>query len=360
MVEEIISTKGCAIGSLVKKIQADQDLQIQLKELTDFLPNDSSVSFRLYHIRNGLAEQKKCKECKTKLNSHHKEFCDRKCSNRYNQNLQSVQEKKSESLSKAHSKRSQKEKDAIKTKRKQTCIKRFGAVTNLTTEDSIEKRSKTWKEKYGVDHPCKSRDVKEIISKKNRKSAKGALKKRIQTCIDRYGVKSVFLLKEVQEKIKKSNIEKYGAENPMQNEEFYSRYFSNSYKKYKHKKYSLPSGRIINLMGYEPQVLDLLLNRFDETDIAFGYEAYKETKVSYKEANKEKRYIPDFYIRSKKLIIEVKSEYTYTTVNKKKRENAIKLGYNFVYAIYENGIKFKRYEEDKSPFCKKDSKKESL
>ncbi len=58
-------------------------------------------------------------------------------------------------------------------KRKQTCLERFGASTNLKTDDNKLKSKNTLLEKYGVTHQMHLQSVKNKVK---------------ETCIEIYGV----------------------------------------------------------------------------------------------------------------------------------------------------------------------------
>lgn len=88
--------------------------------------------------------------------------------------------------------RSQSEK--TKQKRKETCISKWGYETNLNLPEIKEKARRS-------------------LSKKEVK------KKRESTCLDKWGYKSVFSSGVIREKIKNTNIEKFGHEYPLQSEE---------------------------------------------------------------------------------------------------------------------------------------------
>lgn len=97
----------------------------------------------------------------------------------------------------------------------------------------------------------------------------------------------------------------------------------------------MPSGKIVNYQGYEKFALDELLQLFNEDDIE--NERYKVPIIKYIQDNKEHNYFPDFYIKSKNLIIEVKSEWTYKILLIKNILKALavrKAGYNFEFWIY--------------------------
>jgi len=103
-----------------------------------------------------------------------------------------------------------------------------------------------------------------------------------------------------------------------------------------YKDFEMPSGRIVKLQGYEPQILSRLLLDYDENDIIIGKDI--EFKIYYKYNGKERRYFPDFYIKSTNTIVEVKSKYTYELHKEKniaKEDACLIQGFKFIFEIYE-------------------------
>jgi hypothetical protein len=111
---------------------------------------------------------------------------------------------------------------------------------------------------------------------------------------------------------------------------------------YKYKKYIMPSGKIINYQGYENLALDELIKIYKEDDIE--NERHKVPTIIYFKNSKEYNYYPDIYIKSKNLIIEVKSDWTY---KKQLIENILKAlyvrksGFNYEIWIYKRDNKEK-------------------
>lgn len=115
--------------------------------------------------------------------------------------------------------------------------------------------------------------------------------------------------------------------------------------RHRYKEYILPSGKTIKLQGYEPLVLNKLLEKYMESDIVIGVTNIHSQigRIYYNFENVERTYYPDFYIKSINTIIEVKSEYTF---NIKKEENMAKYnacissGFLFEFNIVDrNGIR---------------------
>lgn len=111
---------------------------------------------------------------------------------------------------------------------------------------------------------------------------------------------------------------------------------------YTYKKYIFPSGKSVNYQGYENVALDELCKIYREEDIENDRKHIPNVKYTLK--NKLHYYYPDIYIKSKNLIIEVKSNYTYKQYlirNIIKSLAVKKAGYNFEFWIYSDKAKTK-------------------
>jgi len=107
---------------------------------------------------------------------------------------------------------------------------------------------------------------------------------------------------------------------------------------YAYKIFIMPSGKKVKLQGYEPLVLLDLLSIYEESDIVIGVKNIHEHTgpIAYTFNNKISRYYPDFYIKSENLIIEVKSEWTYSKHidrNLAKQKACLAQGLNFKFLI---------------------------
>ena len=71
---------------------------------------------------------------------------------------------------------------------------------------------------------------------------------------------------EIREKASQTCLKKYGKRNPSQVPEFFEK-AENSFEKYD---YELPSGKIIQLQGYEYLCMDVLLETYHEDDVIAG------------------------------------------------------------------------------------------
>lgn len=190
-------------------------------------------------------------------------------------------------------------------------------ITASITKDVLNKRKQSMKEKYGYENPSSVPEFQE---------------KRKKTNLEKYGEKYYFGSDDYWSKTFKTNLEKYGVEYPMQNIDIFTKSMKNSYRTIEY----VIDDVEYELQGYEPIVLQALLEYFSHDEIITKSE--KMPKIMYNYNKVMRRYIPDFYIPSLGLIIEVKSNYTYKLDLKKnlaKKDACIKLGLDFEFIILE-------------------------
>lgn len=291
------------------------------------------ISQIIYHFKNKIYSEVKCFCCDKNVRyvdvkRGYVKYCSNSCQSKDFWNNISDEKIRSRSL-----------------KSKETCLNKYG-VDNPQKSEEIKKKSKnTNKEKYGFDHHLKS------------ESGKLKVKKSIQ---DKYGVdnisklesvkqkkliksksKSEFERKLINEKYQKTCLERYGVTHLSKDSNFLEELLKNSFS---YKSYRLPSGKIVSLQGYEPKAMDFLLEKYNETDIFTKNSEIEKLigKFTYFDDDmKEHRYYPDIYIKSENRIIEVKSDFTYEleiTKNQKKKESVINrnIKFNFL-VIFSNG-----------------------
>lgn len=126
----------------------------------------------------------------------------------------------------------------------------------------------------------------------------------------------------------------YGCDNPMQNSVVFSKSKSKSYAT---KHYTFPSGKVVDIQGYEDIALDELIIVHEEQDIVTEKDIIPVIKYTLE--GKHKVYFPDIYLPKCNMIIEVKSTYTYVkeidkNIAKAKATN--NSGYKFQFWIYDN------------------------
>lgn len=105
---------------------------------------------------------------------------------------------------------------------------------------------------------------------------------------------------------------------------------------YKWYTYKLPSGDNIRHQGYEGRYIPILIRAYGENNIIFNKADIP--KFKYIENGVERYYFPDFYIPSRKLVIEIKSKYTLDlqyTRNKLKFQAVLDAGYNLKVKVYK-------------------------
>ena len=210
------------------------------------------------------------------------------------------------------------QKAEFREKMKETMLKIHGKEHALQNTKFKDKYKETLKERYGVTVPYHSLEIKN----------KGA-----ETCKKVYGVENPFQNEEVKKKIIQTNIIKYGVEHSSQNNEIMLKTQQNA-KKYK--KYTMPSGLIRNIQGYEPFALTELIKIYSEEQIKT--DRIDIPRIKYTINDTEKYYFPDIYIPDDKKIIEVKSTWTYKCKSDNiihKKEATEHLGYLYEIWIFD-------------------------
>lgn len=279
--------------------------------------------------------------------------------------------------------------DVVKEKSKKTSIERYGVEYPMMNNDIKEKIKKTCNEKYGTDSPLQNDKIKEQIKKTNLEKygveyigqSKEIQNKIIQTNITKYGVKYPLQNKEIKEKsiqtlllnygvshlsksdiikermkqtslknynvpypmqsqivkdkTKKTILEKYGVEYISHNPEIAEKQKMNSYRK---KIYKLPSGKELDVQGYEPYALNEIIQSIQEDDIIMG--TLNVPVITYNdENNKIHKHFPDIFIPSLNKLIEIKSTWTAKTNLHNiflKQAAAKEAGYLYEIWIYNN------------------------
>ena len=198
-------------------------------------------------------------------------------------------------------------------------MERFGVEYCMQSEEVKQKGKDTCLEKYGVGHPM-------LLDETKQKSR--------DTCMERFGTECPLQNEEVKQKIKDTCMERYGVEHPMQVPEIADKCSKSAFTK---KNYTLPSGKILQIQGYEHFALDKCVTIYQEDDIINGMPNVPEIWYNDEDGKKHRHYV-DLFIRSKLLCIEVKS--TWTAEKKKdniflKQKAGKKLGYHYEIWVYD-------------------------
>src|SRR5690606_22897179 len=107
--------------------------------------------------------------------------------------------------------------------------------------------------------------------------------------------------------------------------------------RYNWKNYTLPSGKVVRLQGYEDKALDVLLAKFSEDELILDRKCLPEIWYSYN--GKIRRYYTDVYIPKENLIIEVKSKWTFSVKQEQhlaKRQACVDNNFKFEFWIFDD------------------------
>lgn len=203
----------------------------------------------------------------------------------------------------------------VRDKYKETCIRRYGVDNTSKTKEVKEKIKKIFNEKYDG-HPMFNNDIKMKLKSHFLEKYNGFPAQNI----------------EIKEKTKKMLLDKYGCHSS-QNPVIFEKIETNSKRV---KKFTLPSGRIINIQGYEGYAINHLLKKYNEEQIKNSRKEVPRIKYTYN--NKTHYYFPDIYLPHINTIIEVKSDWTYIkdyTINQIKKDATEEAGYHYLFLIFD-------------------------
>ena len=173
----------------------------------------------------------------------------------------------------------------IKKLAKQTLQEKYGVDNPMDLPGMSEQRKKHFIEKYGVENPSSNEQVKQ---------------KRINTMMERHGIPHNLV--NWQEKF----FNKFGVHNPAHVPEIAETLCYNRFKK--RKEYTLSTGEIIHLQGYEPFGFDYLKTLYQENQIQYRKKDMPELWYTWQE--KTRRYYCDFFVADDNLVVEIKSLFT--------------------------------------------------
>lgn len=226
-----------------------------VEEATSFInPHYRDITFsqRLYHIRHCMAELGLCPVCRGigKFGGSKRGYnisCSPEC---------------------------------IKNRIQSSMVEKYGDLYSRTNEFKLRFES-TSMDIYGVTNPTLSPDIKEKMMATNR---------------DRYGGNSSFNSPKVRELFKENMMKKYGVDHPAKLMEVQIKCQKTGTN---YRDYTMPSGKIVRVQGYEDHALNLLLKDYKEEDIICGKKQVGRVKYG-----NGRSYYPDFRIGS--TFIEVK------------------------------------------------------
>ena len=235
--------------------------------------------------------------------------------------------------------------EKVQAKMKQTYKDRTGYENPFANPEVIAQMKQTYKDKTGFEYSMQDPDVKDKVKQTNlkKRGVQCSLldpeveEKRRKTCQEKYQADYAYQNPIIKEKYKQTMKAKYGVENPSQNGKIAEKMLSSGLKR---KDINTPSGKTISLQGYEPFAYSLLLKTYQESDII--HERSQVPEIWWTDdKNKKHRYFVDFYVPKDKLMIEVKSTWTYQVAQEQQKISRTKqaceqAGYNYECWIFDN------------------------
>lgn len=199
-------------------------LRNEIINQTKFLPPQSPMRRRLWHIINNTETIPKCLNCSNNVKwdgrSQYRKYCSNKCSHQHGE----PERKKKLTMIKRYGVEYSSHSLKIRQKMQQTLFNNYGVDNPSKSKQIKEKTRQTNLERYGVDNPSKHDDIKQKIRKTNlmlygvehNSQIEEVKNKKILSFRKRYGVNHPWLLDDIRQHNKDRMIELYGVDNPSQ------------------------------------------------------------------------------------------------------------------------------------------------
>jgi hypothetical protein len=217
---------------------------------------------------------------------------------------------------------------ATVNKSKKTFIEKYGVEWVTQSPQYKDKSKKTKLARYGNEYYANSNQTSLSWQAKTADEINAIVDKRRATCLDRFGVENAFLKPEVRSKSAKAN--SLG------------------------KDYTLPSGRIIRVRGYEHIAILELLKTYSEDELVLDDTRLKYNLPVFKYTDKSRnslRYYPDIYIQKENKIIEVKSRWWWDGLGNTKYKNRLNKNLNKRQSVTDAGYQYEVWLfEDKNNY----------
>lgn len=191
----------------------------------------------IYRIENKLEEIPKCPICGKSLKFINKNppkyqtYCSNKC--KYSDKAREfILYKTRQTNLKRYGVENPQQVKEFKEKTQQTCLKKYNCKSPMKLDIFKEKIKQTCLEKYGIESPMQLDLFKE---------------KQKQTCLKKYGVEYPSKIEIIRQKIKETCLKKYGVDHPFKNKEIVLKAFNTRYSK-KIAKFSKKEDEVYNYL----------------------------------------------------------------------------------------------------------------
>lgn len=258
----------------------------EIINLTSFCPIDISVQIRIKLLIDNENKFPECKVCGDPVREHNKglhllDTCSKKCD--YNLRVKTTKQ----SNTKKYGVSSTNKLKNVKEKQKNSMLDKYGVTHYTKSNDMLDKSKQTKLERYGDENYNNHKQSKQTKLERYGDENYNNYEQYVDTCIERYGVNHVMQSKEIFEK---QQLKCYGS------------------KKYKHLYYR---------GSYELLFIKEFEKYFDINDLVNCF------PIKYKLNGNDKIYYPDFLIKNRNIIIEIKSSWTYDNNGKNLKLRAI-------------------------------------
>lgn len=219
-------------------------------------------------------------------------------------------------------------KDCRMIKIKETNKNRYNVEFPMQRKEVMEKSKQTLLEKYNIENISQREDIRKIRSE--RLKNEDYQNKMLEGVISKFGIDNVSKLQSIKNQKEQTLMLNYGVTNPSQSVFLFEK-SQKSGKKIKFHK----NTNLYYRGTYELHFLDFCFEH--KIDVIKG------PSITFQYKGKKKVYHSDYFIPDHNLICEIKSNYYYNKymdLNKIKKRETIKMGYNFIFILDKNYTNF--------------------
>lgn len=242
----------------------------------------------------------------------------------------------------------------IREKMQDTFEKRTGYRFSAQNPESRARMRTTNQKRYGVNIVFAAECFKQKIRERHMENlgvpypmmAASCMAKSRVTNRERYGADRPLQNPNIYENTVSTILERYGVDNVSKVPEIQAKKVISSFRR---KEHLMPSGKIVICQGYEPYAIDELLKTHAEDDLKFHTDIptirYYNPHINHPNTV----YLPDIYIESTQLLIEVKSTWTFKRnwiiyeTNILKFRACIDSGYDVLLMMYDNKLNLDKF-----------------
>lgn len=288
------------------------NLKLFLLDSTNYLPNRATYAQRMWHIINDVIDKPLCIICNNTVHSwsegrkQYSTYCSRKCSTQDNALVQ-------RRLATIASIRYKPKRDAAKTKRKATNLRRYGVEFPLQSPAIVDKVKKTNLTRYGYEHISQVPAITQkrtdalVRNYKDNDCKNKIIEKIKQTNLTRHGIEWGILTAQSRATNQEVLLERYGVKHPLLCPAIYEKTRESQFKNFDgrwHQQSHMSEAALNNLSSREWLIehhhtqkipLTIIASELNVSDVTVGNRCHQlDVEIKHFMVSAQEREISDF------------------------------------------------------------------